>query len=583
MMRKWSFLIAVVMVFTLLLACGAPAPEPIPTPTPEPIPTPTPTPEPTPTPVPEVPSEKAYLTPNPVEESMPIYGGILTTTSATPRSWDGHQNVGYGPSNQLPAFNLLITFDLAYKDQVAETLIGDLAESWEIDPDGTEIIFKLHEGVKWHDGMPFSAEDVVYSLDKMTDPNRSAISTRFPAYESAEAIDDNTVKVNLKYASAGFLIALADGDSTIQAKHLAGTDDQSMDYVIGTGPFIMTDYLIRVETKWKRNPDYFKKDKYGNQLPYLDGLHFISAGAAGDDMFIARRTDVRQMVVSASNIQSFGKLFEGAPEALYIRKYNPDSRAFFLNLKHPPLEDIRVRRAMAIVLEEEHIIIGYAGDSTFGIVDTGLLHPSFGLPKEDLLTLLGWDKTIAERVPEAQKLMAEAGYPDGFKLNMLTYRSSGGQQTTGYVGAALVFADALRRHLKIDAEVNALSGTERQRRLFEDNYDLYLGPLQVGVEPAQLVSYFGTDGDANWANYTNPELDKMLDELDRIIDPEKRTKAIWDIERLLLTDLPALPTGTYPVRNMFYYPHVKNLRFQNNTYGLWNNCAEIWFDLSLKP
>jgi len=578
---KRSFLIALMLVFVLMLACGPAAPEPVPEPIPIPSPEPTLTPVPEPAPSPEVPPGFAHLTPNPVEESMPIYGGILRTVTVTPRSFDGHQQVGKGPPSQLPAFNQLVHFDLNYFECVPETIIGDLAESWETSQDGTEITFKLHQGVKWHDGMPFTAEDVVYSMDKMTDVTRSAIADLFPAYESTEKLDDYTVTIHLKYASAGFMLALAGPHSQIQAKHLAGTDDQSIDFVIGTGPFIMTDYLTRVESKWKRNPDYFKKDKYGNQLPYLDGLHLIRSGGAYIDMFIGRRTDVCMIVGAAASKGTWDKLVEGAPEALWQRKHLTDGVAIYLNLKHKPLDDIRVRRAMALVLEEENLIIGYSSDPIFGIVDVGLLHPSFGLPKEEVLKLMGWDKPWSERVAEAQKLMSEAGYPDGFKLNMLSGKAAGAQ-TVSEVGTNLVFADALRRHLKIESEVHGLAGTEKAKRLDEGNYDLYTASLLVGENPSQLQTYFQTDGYANHSNYANPEMDKMLDNLDRIIDPEKRQEAIWAIERTLLTDLAALPTGNFRTRHLFYYPHMKNLRWQSQVYDANERCEDIWIDESLR-
>jgi peptide/nickel transport system substrate-binding protein len=556
-MKTWAIAIAVVMVFTLLLACGTPA-EPAPEPVPEP----------------EAPPAGAFLHPNPVEESMPVYGGVLRYGYAIPRSLDAHQKVGYGPMGALPTFNQLVMFDINYKDTALDTIIGDLAESWEVSQDGTEITFKLHQGVKWHDGTPFTANDVIYSLDKMTDINRSAIADYFPAYQSTEKINDYTVTVHLKYASAGFLMALAAGESVIQPLHLAGTSDQSADFMVGTGPFILEEYLTRVHLKWQRNPDYFKKDQYGNQLPYLDGLYLFNMGnATCNEMLVGRRLDLKGPVTGASTVSSYEFLKEGASELLWQMRTRDFGAALFLNVKHPPLDDIRVRRAIGLVLVEEDLIIGYSGDLMFGKPDIGLLHESFGLPKEEIRQLMGWDKPFPERVAEAQQLMAEAGYPDGFKLNMLSRQ---GAQTN--TGANLVLADALLKHLKIDAEVNGLAGTEVAQRLDEDNYDLYSTSLRVGQDPAQLGLYFETDGYANYSNYSNPELDKMLGELDRVIDPVKRRDAIWAIERLLLTDLPALPTGCHPGNVMPYYPHVKNIRWTNMSYSNINRFEDVWID-----
>jgi len=510
---------------------------------------------------------------------MPIYGGTLTWVNNVPRSFDGHQDIGFGPAAQLPTFNQLVQFNLDYKETVPENVIGDLAESWEVSPDGTEITFKLHQGVKWHDGMPFTAEDVVYSLDRMADVIRSKIANRIPAYQSSEAIDDHTVKVYLKHPSASFLVGLATGDASIQAKHLEGTDPQSADFMVGTGPWILTDFIVRVHLKWKKNPDYFKKDKYGNQLPYLDNLYLIQmTEAGGDEAFIARRLDVSGPMMGPNTIDRYELVKAGAPGALWQMKIMNYGTSIQLNLEHPPLDDIRVRRALGLVLDQESLVTGYAGDPSFGRKDVGIL--ASGLPPEEIRKLMGWDKPYSERVAEAQKLMAEAGYSDGFPMFFL---SSGiAQASTGYAGVSMVFGDLLRRHLKIDATVRQIPGAGSIQLLDEGGYDAYTNVIAVGEDPAFLATYFGSGVYNNRSHYSNPELDKMLTELDRIIDPEKRQEAIWAIERLLLTDLPALPTGAFPVRMMPRYPHMKNIRYTYTSYA--NNCRaeDIWIDESLR-
>jgi len=554
---------ALAAVLVLLLACSPKVPELTSTPPPTVAVTPS-----------ETSSPVSNLHPNPVEDSMPQYGGILTYGYNIPRSFDAHQKVGYGPQAALPTFNQLVMFDINYKDTTVETIIGDLADSWETNPDGTEITFHLHRGVKWHDGEPFTADDVVYSLDKMTDFNRSAISDSFPAYQSAEKTDDYTVKVHLKYASAGFMLALASGEAVIEAKHLAGTDDQSADFMVGTGPFILAEYLTRVDLKWKRNPDYWKSDKYGNQLPYLDGLVLYNAdNTMTNDMLIARRLDLKGPVTGAATMDTYQYLTNGAPELLWQKRDRDICTPFFINVNHMPLNDVRVRRAMALVLVQEDVLIGYSGDAMFGTTDIGILQRSFGLPADEIRQIMGWDKPMAERVAEAQQLMAEAGYPDGFKLNMLSRQ---GTQTAQ--GASLVFAEALSKYLKIEAEVHGLAGTEVEARVQQDNYDVYAVSLQVGQDPATLKQYFGTDGYANFSHYSNPEIDQLLADLDHIIDPEERRETIWTIERILLTDLPVLPTGTFTSNYMPYYPYVKNVRWTDMTYSNICRFEDVWID-----
>lgn len=568
-MAKWQIFFAGLMAFLLLLACSPAAPTPASPPSQGPTTLP---PELTKTPA----SLTAHLTPNPIEDSKPVYGGTLIYGFGIPRTFDAHQKVSYGPMATLPVFNQLVMYDNNYKETVAESIIGDLAESWETSQDGKEITFKVHRGVKWQDGVSFTADDVIFSLDKMADVNRSVIADWFPAYQSTEKIDDYTVKVHLKYPSAGFMLSLAQGESQIQPLHLSGTDDQSAEFMVGTGPFILEEYLPGVHLKYKRNPDYWKKDKNGNQMPYMDGLFYLHT--VNDDMVISRRIDIRSLVSGAATLSTYNYLKQGAPEILWQRRDKSGGNLIFLNTKHPPLDDIRVRRAMGLVLNEENLIIGYSGDVMFGLPGSGILPPAWGLPKEEVTKLMGWDKPYEERVAEAQRLMTEAGYPNGFKLNMM----SSGVGSTAAAGATLVYADTLKKYLKIDAEVSAGLGViELEKRAKEGDYDTYTYFLPSS-DPLQLATYFRTGGFANHANYSNPDMDKIMDELDHILDSNKREEAVWSIERTLLTDLPALPTGTFTPTLMPYYPYVKNLRWNYISYSNVNRLEDVWLDESLR-
>ncbi|RJQ41040.1 MAG: ABC transporter substrate-binding protein [Dehalococcoidia bacterium] len=572
-MKKWSIVIAVVMALALLLtACPAPPTSDNGT---NGMPDIT---LPTDNTTKVVTLSGEHLTQNPVETQVPIYGGTLIRGYWIPRTFDSHQKASYGPTATLPVFNQLVMFDINYKEVVPETIIGDLAESWETRADGTEIIFHLRQGVKWHDGVPFSADDVIYSMDKMVDVTRSAISDWFPAYERTEKIDDNTVKIHLKYASAGFMLALAQGESQIQPLHLAGTDAQSAAFMVGTGPFMLTEYLTQVHLKFKRNPDYFRKDKYGNRLPYLDGMVYHHLGwTRTTEMMVGRRLDILDTTTGAGRMDTYNLIKDGAPEVLWQRRDRYNGSIIIINLNSKPLDDIRVRRAMGLLINEEDLIFGYAGSTMWGIPDSGILSPAWGLPKEEVIKLMGWDMPWDERVAEAQRLMAEACYPEGFKMNAMSAEADGTR-----TAATLVFVEALRKYLKIETDVSSGLGTiEIEKRLKDNRYDTYTRTLEV-MDPVQLTNFFGTGEFANYANYSNPEIDKKLAELDRILDPDARREAIWEIERILLTDLPALPTGLFIPNFMPYYPWVKNLRWNDISYSNINRVEDVWLDESLR-
>lgn len=571
-MKKWAALLSLVVILATLLACGQPPAQT----------TPPATGAATPTPTVQTPSGK-YLTPNPVETGKPIYGGVIKTGYWIPRTFDAHQYAGFGPTATLPVFNQLVMYDLTYKDTVPETIIGDLADRWEMSNDDQDITFHLRPGVNWQDGVPFTADDVIYSLQKMTDVNRSAISAWFPAFDSVDKIDELTVVVHLKYASAGFLLALAQGESQIQPLHLAGVDAQTKEFMVGTGPFTLTGYLPGVRLEYQRNPNYWKKDKDGNQLPYLDGIIlYHSSLANAQNELIGRRLDILGASSGAGTVSAYEYLKSGAPELLWVKRNRFSGATIYLNVKHKPLDDIRIRRAIGLLINEDDLITGYAGSLEFGQPGAGIFHPAVGLPKDEVTKLMGWDKPFEERVTEAKRLLTEAGYPNGFDLNILAQRASGAP-TVGHPGASLVYADHLRRYLNINAQVQALARIELEKRIASGDYDMYAQSFNINDDPAQFATWFGTDGQSRWSHYANPQLDSLMANLDRVIDPAQRQQDIWSIERILLTDLPALPTGVFPTRNMFYYPHVKNLRWQTVVYSGICRLEDVWVDPSLKP
>jgi len=272
-------------------------------------------------------------------------------------------------------------------------------------------------------------------------------------------------------------------------------------------------------------------------------------------------------------------LKEGAPEALWQERIPDWGCVIQLNTERKPLDDIRVRRAIGLLIDQDSLAVGYSGDPMFGIPGTGIFTENFGLPKEEIIKLMGWDKPMSERIAEAKRLMAEAGYPDGgFTLSMV----SSGSASNAYVGVNLVLAETLRRELGIESEVRGLAATELIARLDQGAYDVVTGKLLSGYDPVLTQVYFKSGEYNNRSKYSNPRIDQIYDELDRTLDPEKRRDMMWEVERALLTDLPVLPTGCFIKKFMVHYPHVKNMRYNNTSYSNIVRLEDVWMDESLR-
>ena len=205
---------------------------------------------------------------------QPRYGGtfISAGVEATPL-FDMHQtSFGGVYAATAPAYNCLVR--TSPYDPMALEVVSELAQSWDISPDGQTITFHLHQGVKWHDGMPFSSADVVYTIERIMHPPQTMVSPRGPVFqaliERVEAPDAQTVIVHGKGPSPLLLSLFANGWNVIIPKHIVEKDpiNALKTQVIGTGPFRLKAPPTSSRWQYERNPDYFLK---GTAVPGRPG------------------------------------------------------------------------------------------------------------------------------------------------------------------------------------------------------------------------------------------------------------------------------------------------------------------------
>jgi len=574
-MKKLLVVVSVVLVFALLLGC-APAKttiEPVPAgevqkgeivkpgepaPTPAPKPTPAPTPAPKPTPEPELTGLEG-LTYQPALGGKPNYGGILNfDVPADAAGFDLHLRPYRSPTPMVPIFNNLLRLDINYFEAVNAAIIGDLAKTWEVSDDKMTFTFHLERGVTWHDGMPFTADDVVYSMEKIMDPERSTTGKFFPSFESIKKVDDYTVIIQLKFPTATFLLRLCMERAVMQAKHLAGTDSKSTDFIVGTGPFMFKSYKEGVAFESQRNPNYFRfdPDYPENRLPYLDGMIIhIMKGTAVNDALVAGRTDFRRTPIQDQETKE--QIEAQNPNLSWLRGRNKAPYMIFMNSKFEPFKDVRVRRAFGLVMRQEDQIIARSGAIPWGDLGRGFFHVSWGLPKEEIAEIMGWNQPYEARVAEAQKLMKEAGYANGFKLEMVSAQSGRQRSIVDHIA----LADKLTKYLNIECELLDLPTAQALERQVSGDFGTYAVVKSVYFgDPDDNSALYATGGANNIGSYSNPEVDKLFDLAAREMDFAKRLALANEIERILLVDLPALPTGNFPANFFVVNPWLKNFR-----------------------
>ena len=317
-------------------------------------------------------------------------------------------------------------------------LQGWLAESWE-QTDPTTVTIKLRKGIKWHNrpptnGREFDANDVVFMYDRalgtgngFTEPN-PFFAPQMTLIKKAVAVDKYTVQVQLKNPSPfGIYQAiepyLRPGFTAPEWWALSDQQKQDFRYVVGTGAFILTDFQPGTSITYDKNPDYWGYDERypNNKLPYLDHWKVLAIPDLATQVAALRTAKVDMIVDGRSHVT--------ADQAMSLAKTNPEIQCLYwvsgagsvtFRYGAKPFDDIRIRKAMQMCIDTTSIAKDYyrgLGDPTPVSFASPLLGSDWADPYESWPESL--QKEYQYNVVEARKLMAAAGYPNGFKTQML--------------------------------------------------------------------------------------------------------------------------------------------------------------------
>ncbi len=364
-------------------------------------------------------------------------------------------------------FNGLVRFPPGSADPAK--LEPDLAESWEVSDDSRVWTFKLRQGVKFHgDYGEMTAEDVVYSIERAADPKRSSFASTFAGVVKVEALDDYTVRVTLKHPDAGFLGRVSDYHAgnivSKKAASEAGTNFGAQP--VGTGPFAFQEHVTQQHVRLVAHDDYFRGK------PQVAGIMYrmIPSDSARELAFTSGEVDIIQGKREQRWVQNAKKrnhpvdIFEPA-----------EFRILHLNRNIKPLDDIRVRRAIAAAVNVDQIL-QYVG-SDVGTKGCSVVPEGY----------LGHDcsaGTYKHDVEEAKRLLAEAGYPEGITLTSIVSNISAQLPIMEIVQAQLAEAG-----IKLNMEV-VDHATYQARSRKDQSAIVFYGAARFPVADAYLSEFF---------------------------------------------------------------------------------------------
>jgi peptide/nickel transport system substrate-binding protein len=489
----------------------------------------------------------------------PRRGGVLLAViGADPPSLDPHQESTFANIELVaPLYSTLLQLDPYDYPKI----IGDLATEWKISPDGLTYTFRIHPGVKFHDGSPLTSADVKASYDKIIFPPQGVRSVRKNAYTAVAQVaapDPTTVVFKLKFPSGSLLANLASPWNVIFPKSYLDRDPNYFKtHAIGSGPFKFKGYTRGSTFEGERNPAYFVKDR-----PYLDGYKF----------YISPETSVRAAAIRSGRAYiEFRDLPNAEVEA--IKKQLGDKITvqetpmtgqwgIAINNTKKPFDDVRVRKALSLGIDRytmAKVLYPLTGLRYVG----GLMRPGseWALPQTELEKLPGFGRDIEKNRAEARKLLAEAGYPNGLKV-VLKNRNV----KLPYQDFA-VFLIGEWRKIGIEAEHRPLETAA----WFSDgqdtgNFELIVAPtVEFMDDPDQFLGRYATGSTQNWGRYSDPQVDDLFSRQARSLDPVERKRLINDLEKRVLGNA-YFTTGLWWSRNLVHWSKVKNYVAPPNHY-----------------
>jgi peptide/nickel transport system substrate-binding protein len=509
------------------------------------------------------------------EAESPKRGGILRVRGFDPPHFDHHLTItNFTQSTLSFVYSKLVRHKVGADVPPGRFIVEpDLAERWE-ELDDTTYVFHLRQGVKWHhkppvNGRELVAEDVKFTFDRFLTEKANANRYLLDAVDRIEVVDRYTVKFLLKEPYVWFISVLAYPTSMwIIAPEVVQHfgDLKKPETAIGTGPFLLERYEPNVKTVFKRNPEYYRDGQ-----PYVDGVEWliINDDSTGLAMYRTGQLDCGPGTSWAVRQQDLDSLKKTHPHLRYQDFQSQSASAITMRTDMPPFSDVRVRRAISHAIDRQGLIEAVAGrGEPTPAVSRGLVE--WSLPIEQL----GAGAKYYQYDPkEARRLLAEAGYPKGFKTQLTI--------SAGYGRDLVDDAQLIQSYLKdvgIEAELKIQEHGAYTATTVQGKYEgLVRGPIGIAFEPdRRLYRAYASDSTLNTGHVHDATVTAMVKAQRRTKDLEARKQIIHDIQRYAAEQQYYVYLNSNTITGS-WQPYVKNFA-PNQGFDYGNRAAALWLD-----
>ena len=471
-------------------------------------------------------------------------------------------------------FNNLVVFDPARVHESIETVIPDLAESWSWDPTNTKLTFRLRQGVKWHDGQPFTAKDVQCTWRMLIGKGDAADFHRNPRRVWYSKLQD--VSINGDYEATFELaepqpslpVLLASAFSPVYPCHVPQATMRTRP--IGTGPFKFVEFKRGESIRLVRNPDYWKKDR-----PYLDEITFRMIDSRATRMLAFSTGEFDITFPSDISIPLMKDVKARSPNAICEMTTSGTQINLMVNRVNPPFDNPEIRKAMSLAIDRG--AFNTLLMEGLGLMGGAMLPKPVGewsMPPEMVAQLTGYGPDVEQNIGQAQAIMQKLGYSDANPLqikiqtrNLPTYRDP-----------AVILTDQLKK-IYIAGELDILDTPRWYARLAKKDYTIGLNITGVSVDDpdGNIVENYSCKSERNYTQYCNADVDRLLSTQSRELDRDKRKKIVWEIERLLVEDA-ARPSILFGAVGNCWQPYVRNFHPHDNSQYNDLRFEDVWLD-----
>lgn len=402
---------------------------------------------------------------------------------------------------------------VSYNEETGE-FEPELAEKWEMSDDGMVYTFYLREGVKWHDGSDFTADDVKYSVERGIETG----SGIYPSVSHATVIDPYTIEIHMLEPNSLLMDKQWNGDACIIKKDIG---DDAAQNIIGTGPYKLKEWVTGDHLTIEANPDY-----WGEQ-PKIKTIKFVTMPEANTRLISVQAGDVDAAPITAANV----KQASSDENLTVLSKESTQNNYIGLNVNYEPFSNKLVRQAIAYAIDKESLI--EAQLEGYGTVSNTMV-PSMISGYDDSIEGYTYDPD------KAKELLAEAGYADGFEVEL--------SSAAGKHDLAVQVIQANLNDIGIKVTLKPMDSTAFTEYQNANNAQMFIGYRSSSNADfyVKIMHSNNIEQGRNAVGYSDPEMDALLDE-SYIATGDARNEIYSEIQAKMNDEAVVIPLYTSTV------------------------------------